>query len=74
MSAREIIEELPKLNKQELEEIVSKGRALLEGEDQEKQRGNGWRRYAGAVRGLPSDMALNHDHYLHGLPKILLER
>ena len=29
----------------------------------------GWRKFAGKVRGLPPDMALNHDHYLHGLPK-----
>lgn len=26
-------------------------------------------RLAGTAQGLPSDMALNHDHYLHGLPK-----
>lgn len=24
---------------------------------------------AGAAKGLPSDLALNHDHYLHGQPK-----
>ena len=24
---------------------------------------------AGIVKGLPPDMALNHDHYLHGQPK-----
>ena len=24
---------------------------------------------AGTVKGLPPDMALNHDHYLHGQPK-----
>jgi hypothetical protein len=27
------------------------------------------RRLAGSVQNLPSDMALNHDHYLHGRPK-----
>ena len=27
------------------------------------------RKYSGAVRGLPSDMARNHDHYIHGGPK-----
>jgi len=26
-------------------------------------------KFAGAVKGLPSDMARNHDHYLHGTPK-----
>ncbi len=26
-------------------------------------------RLAGTVDGLPTDLARNHDHYLHGLPK-----
>ena len=26
-------------------------------------------RFAGTVKDLPEDMALNHDHYLHGAPK-----
>lgn len=26
-------------------------------------------RHAGRAKGLPPDMALNHDHYLHGMPK-----
>jgi len=26
-------------------------------------------RFAGTAKGLPSDMAENHDHYLHGRPK-----
>ena len=25
--------------------------------------------FAGVIEGLPEDMALNHDHYLYGLPK-----
>jgi hypothetical protein len=25
--------------------------------------------WAGKARGLPVDLARNHDHYLHGLPK-----
>jgi hypothetical protein len=25
--------------------------------------------WAGSAEGLPSDLALNHDHYLYGLPK-----
>lgn len=24
---------------------------------------------AGSVKGMPSDLAMNHDHYLHGTPK-----
>ena len=27
------------------------------------------RRWAGKCKGLPSDLARNHDHYLHGQPK-----
>lgn len=26
-------------------------------------------KYSGAVRGLPKDMARNHDHYIHGGPR-----
>jgi hypothetical protein len=26
-------------------------------------------KYAGRMKGLPSDLARNHDHYLHGAPK-----
>jgi len=69
MSVRELIEELPKLNKQELEDVLSKGRELLDSGVDEEAKGGGWRKFAGTVRGLPADMALNHDHYLHGLPK-----
>ena len=25
--------------------------------------------FVGAAKGLPSDFAINHDHYLHGQPK-----
>jgi hypothetical protein len=27
------------------------------------------KRFAGTARGLPADMAENHDHHLHGRPK-----
>jgi hypothetical protein len=26
-------------------------------------------KYAGCMTGLPSDLARNHDHYIHGTPK-----
>lgn len=26
-------------------------------------------KFAGIVEGLPEDLALNHDHYLYGVPK-----
>ena len=70
MSVREIIAELPRLTANELAAVESKlrelhgknggippawGQALLE--------------IAGTAEGLPSDFAVNHDHYLHGTPK-----
>jgi hypothetical protein len=27
------------------------------------------KRFAGSAKGLPRDMARNHDHYLHGRPR-----
>lgn len=39
----------------------SKKKGLTVGEEMLK--------FAGIVRGLPSDLAENHDHYLHGRPK-----
>lgn len=37
------------------------------------EQGSTWgevfRDLAGSVEGLPSDMAENHDHYIHGTPK-----
>lgn len=32
--------------------------------------GRGMRELAGSCDSLPADMALNHDHYLYGAPKI----
>ena len=26
-------------------------------------------KHAGAVKGLPADLARNHDHYIHGTPR-----
>jgi hypothetical protein len=26
-------------------------------------------KYAGQAKGLPADLARNHDHYLHGIPQ-----
>jgi len=69
VSTQEIIAELPKLNRRELEKVNSKLRELLDTPPVPRPAGQRLKRFAGAVRGLPSDMARNHDHYLHGLPK-----
>lgn len=59
--------------------VLEGGRSLPEGtrvriEPLNDEPGNGTlgqrlMKFAGTVTGLPSDMAENHDHYLHGAPK-----
>ena len=71
MSTQEIVRELAKLSRDELTEVDLRLREQL----QEKIRpgGKSWGEalleVAGTVKGLPSDYAENHDHYLHGLPR-----
>ena len=36
---------------------------------QEPTLGEKLMKYAGVCKGLPSDLARNHDHYLYGVPK-----
>ena len=68
MSTQEIIAELPKLNRSELEQVNLKVSELLS-TPAAPVAGRRLKQFAGAVRGLPSDMARNHDHYLHARPK-----
>ncbi len=65
MSTQEIIAELPKLNRQELEQVDLKLHELLAPPAAVHVVGQRLKQFAGAVQGLPSDMARNHDHYLH---------
>lgn len=71
MSATEIIAELPKLTRPELEAVSVRLHALLDHSD--RPAGAHWgvalRDLAGTVEELPADYATNHDHYLHGAPK-----
>ena len=69
MSTQEIIAELPKLNRQELEQVDLMLRELLAAPAAARAIGRHLREFSGAVRGLPRDMARNHDHYLHARPK-----
>ena len=70
MSAHEIIAELPKLTRPELEAVDAKLHELLR-PDQPPARhwGQALAEFAGTVQELPADYATNHDHYLHGVPK-----
>jgi hypothetical protein len=70
MSAQEIIEELPKLKPEELQQVKASLAEL------EKQQGPAkhsvWDavlEVAGKAEGLPPDFSINHDHYIHGTPK-----
>ena len=69
MSTQEIIAELPKLNRKELEQVDLKLHELLSTPEAPIVAEKRLKRFSGAVQGLPSDMARNHDHYLHGRPK-----
>jgi hypothetical protein len=71
MSAQEIIKELMKLSPDELAEVDLKLHELLQNRTSagEKSWGEALLEVAGAIEGLPSDYAQNHDRYLHGLPR-----
>jgi hypothetical protein len=71
MSAQEIIAELPKLSRSELERVELRLQELLQSSPSpvEVSWGDALQALAGTVRGLPPDLAEQHDHYLHGVPK-----
>ena len=75
MSAREIIEELPRLTPAELLEAESRLRELqrqkvTSASDAPVRWGEALLEIAGTAEGLPPDFAENHDHYLHGAPTL----
>ena len=71
MSAQEIIAELPKLSRPELEQVDVTLHSLLQsnGGVSSKSWGDALLEVAGTAQGLPADFAHNHDHYLHGAPR-----
>ena len=71
MNSGEIIAELPHLSRLELEQVDQRLHELLQA-----RGGSGigsWndalQELVGTAQGLPSDLAENHDHYLHGGPQ-----
>ena len=42
---------------------------LVPAEGEESTLGQRLMKFAGKAKGLPSDLAANHDHYLHGVAK-----
>ena len=73
MSATEIIAELSKLDRHDLELVNARVDALLQSKQQgnspQKRIGQVLLEFAGTAKGLPSDYSANHDHYLYGVPK-----
>lgn len=74
MSAQEIIAELSKLDRKELERVNARLHQLLvdgkrPAKPSEKPIGKVLLEFAGKAEGLPPDYSANLDHYLYGLPK-----
>jgi hypothetical protein len=74
VSANEIIAELPKLNRQDLERLDARLHQLLNPTESAEKRGGKpigqvMLEFAGKAQGLPEDYSANIDHYLHGVPK-----
>lgn len=67
MSAQEIIEQLGRLAPDELQRVQAKLQEL--GGQSRQSLGAALLQFAGTAEGLPADMAENHDHYIHGIPK-----
>jgi hypothetical protein len=67
MSAKEIIAELPNLKPDEL--LLVKATVDDLAKARRRTIGDALLALAGTAEGLPSDMARNHDHYLHGTPR-----
>ena len=73
MSAQEIIAELSKLNRTELERVEAQLHELLatkrDGASRREPIGRVLLEFAGKAEDLPEDYSLNLDHYVHGLAK-----
>ena len=74
MSANEIIAELPKLQRQDLERVDARLHQLLDATKRgpaaaHKPIGQVLLEFAGKAQGLPADYSTNLDHYLYGVPK-----
>jgi len=72
MSAEEIISELEKLGRSELEKVNAKLPQLLQDESRltsDRSWGEALLAVAATGEALPTNLAHNHDHYLHGTPR-----
>lgn len=69
MSTQEIIAELHKLNRQELQKVDIMLHALLQPPPAKTGWGEALCEIVGTVDDLPPDYAENHNHYLYGRPR-----
>lgn len=71
MSTQEIMTELTKLSRADLEQLDARLHELLQQDPKpsSKNWADALSELAGTAEGLPEDFAQNHDHYLHGAPK-----
>jgi hypothetical protein len=73
VSAQEIIAELSKFDRKELERVDAQLHKLLKPAQSqslpEKRLREVLLHFAGKAQGLPPDYSTNLDHYLYGLPK-----
>jgi hypothetical protein len=71
MSTQEIMAELTKLSREDLEQLDARLHDLLQRSPEPSSRtwADALRDVAGSARDLPADLAHNHDHYLHGAPR-----
>jgi hypothetical protein len=73
MSTQEIIAELLKLDRTDLERVDAQLHKLLSSGPAKKNTKRPLRevllQFAGKAQGLPPDYSANLDHYLYGLPK-----
>jgi hypothetical protein len=67
MSAQEIINELPKLTREDF--LLVKQKLQEIDRTQSRTLRSVLTKWAGKAEGLPSDFSENHDHYIHGTPK-----
>ena len=74
MSANDIMAELPKLKREDLERLDARLHQLLSRPHPAARRcgkaiGQVMLEFAGRAEGLPADYSANLDHYLYGVPK-----
>jgi len=71
MITQELMAELTKLSREDLEQLDARLQELLRRKSELSPGtwADALQELAGTAKDLPADFAHNHDHYLHGAPK-----